>query len=100
MLPADWGSGYPNVWLGTTAENQVEADRRIPILQSVPARVRFLSAEPLLEAIEPDLAGIHWCIIGGESGSLRRPIRSGVDAVAARSVPHGERCGVRQADRW
>ena len=48
MLPPDWGPGWPNVWLGCTAENQAEADRRIPHLLAVPAVVRFLSCEPLL----------------------------------------------------
>jgi protein gp37 len=53
-LPGDWGDGYPNVWLGTTAENQVEADRRIPDLLATPAAVRFVSAEPLLAGIRFD----------------------------------------------
>ena len=48
MLPATWGRGWQNVWLGTTVENQEEADRRIPHLVAVPARVHFLSCEPLL----------------------------------------------------
>ncbi|KPF84528.1 hypothetical protein IP70_15835 [alpha proteobacterium AAP38] len=52
MLPADWGNGWPNVWLGTTVENQTEADRRIPNLLAVPAVVRFLSCEPLLGPID------------------------------------------------
>lgn len=52
MLPPDWGAGYPNVWLGTTVENQTEADRRIPHLLNVPARVRFLSCEPLLGPVD------------------------------------------------
>lgn len=52
MLPSDWGDGWPNVWIGTTVENQVEADRRIPIFLNVPARVRFLSCEPLLGPLE------------------------------------------------
>lgn len=43
-----WGDGWHNVWLGTTVENQEEADRRIPHLLNIPARVRFLSCEPLL----------------------------------------------------
>jgi protein gp37 len=47
-LPADWGDGYPNVWLGTSAENQKYADQRIPELLKVPAAKRFLSLEPLL----------------------------------------------------
>lgn len=52
FLPADWGNGYPNVWLGTTAENQEYADKRIPHLLAVPAVVRFLSCEPLLGPID------------------------------------------------
>lgn len=51
MLPSDWDLGYPNVWLGTTVENQEEAERRIPHLLAVPARVHFLSCEPLLGAL-------------------------------------------------
>lgn len=57
MLPAPgdpriWGDGWPNVWLGTTVENQVEADRRIPHLLAIPARVHFLSCEPLLSGVD------------------------------------------------
>jgi protein gp37 len=44
MLPTDWGEGWPHVWLGTTTENQEEANRRIPHLVAIPAAVRFLSA--------------------------------------------------------
>jgi protein gp37 len=46
-LPADWGKGYPNVWLGTSVENQ-RWTTRIPLLLAVPARVHWISAEPLL----------------------------------------------------
>lgn len=52
MLPDDWGNGYPNVWLGTTVENQEEANRRIPDLVATPAAVRFLSCEPLLGPVD------------------------------------------------
>lgn len=52
MLPPDWGAGYANVWLGTTVENQAEADRRIPHLLAVPAAKRFLSCEPLLGPVD------------------------------------------------
>lgn len=52
MLPPDWGAGYPNVWLGCTVVNQAEADRDIPKLLAVPARVRFLSMEPLLGSVD------------------------------------------------
>jgi protein gp37 len=52
MLPADWGDGYPNVWLGISVVNQVEADRDIPKLLETPARLRFLSCEPLLGRVD------------------------------------------------
>lgn len=51
-LPDDWGAGYPNVWLGTSAENQTQADKRIHVLRSIPAAVHFVSAEPLLGPID------------------------------------------------
>lgn len=76
MLPADWEYGYKNVWLGTTVENQVEADRRIPHLLSNKAKVKFLSCEPLLGPVDlgkfifpfSDNCGLNWVITGGESG--------------------------------
>ena len=46
------GGIWPNVWLGTTVENQTEADRRIPHLLAAPAKVRFLSCEPLLGPVD------------------------------------------------
>lgn len=57
FLPDEWGSGewgepWSNVWLGTTVENQTEADRRIPHLLATPAAVRFVSAEPLLGPVD------------------------------------------------
>lgn len=52
MLPADWGDGYENVWLGCTAEDQKRADERLPILISIPAKIRFVSYEPALEAVD------------------------------------------------
>jgi protein gp37 len=82
MLPADWGAGWRNVWLGCTAENQAEAARRIPALLEIPAAaVRFLSIEPMLEAVDLGRwlgpGKISWVIGGGESGvGLRsRPMR-------------------------
>lgn len=93
-LPADWGRGYRNVWLGTTVENQAMADKRIPILLQVPAAVRFLSCEPLIGKVSfrwagwikypsnadgrsnhlDGLRGIDWVIAGGESGIKARPM--------------------------
>lgn len=71
MLPNDWGSkGYPNVWLGVTCENKKHGYPRIDILRFIPAKIRFISAEPLLEGDMDDiyLDGIDWVIVGGESG--------------------------------
>ncbi|EME67990.1 Gp37Gp68 family protein, partial [Paramagnetospirillum caucaseum] len=72
LLPPDWGKGYPNVWLGVTAENQQTAERRIPLLLATPAAVHWVSIEPLVSAIEVDLAGIDWVVVGGESGRKAR----------------------------
>ena len=88
-----------NVWIGTTAEDQQRADERIPALLKIPARVRFLSCEPLLGPVnltvtipggspsynalkpyrpdyckEPLEPSIHWVICGGESGPGARPM--------------------------
>lgn len=51
-LPADWGEGYANVWLGASVEDQPRANERVPHLVRVPAVVRFLSMEPLLGAVD------------------------------------------------
>ena len=71
-----WADDWPtNVWVGTTAENQKFAEKRIPHLLELPCAYRFLSCEPLLGPI--DLAawkdGLHWVIAGGESGPFARP---------------------------
>jgi protein gp37 len=64
----------PNVWLGTS----VEDDRvlyRLDEIRKVPAAVRFVSLEPLIGSVaEGDLTGIHWAIVGGESGPRARPM--------------------------
>ncbi len=73
-----WGDGWPNVWLGTTAEDRKRAAANLAALGAVPAAVRFVSAEPLLEdwsdmlAPPPHGAAIHWLICGGESGGHAR----------------------------
>jgi len=66
-LPNDWGSGWDNVWLGVSVETNTQM-WRIEVLRSIPAAVRFISAEPLLETITLDLDGYSWVISGGESG--------------------------------
>lgn len=68
-----------NVWLGVSVENQKAANERIPILMETPAVVRFLSVEPLLEAVDirPWLSpkyGVNWVIVGCESGIRPRPM--------------------------
>ena len=65
-----------NIWLGTSVET-AKYTERIGQLRRVPARVRFLSIEPLLGPV-PRLAldGIHWVIVGGESGSSARPMQA------------------------
>lgn len=83
---------YPNVWLGTTVENQKYADERVSALLKVPATVHFLSVEPMLGYVDlgllqtldcsclgghdhdcPAQSSIGWVIIGGESGPGARP---------------------------
>lgn len=65
-----------NVWLGVTVENRRHGVPRISHLREVAATIRFLSVEPLLEDIgDLDLQGIHWVIVGGESGHGARPMR-------------------------
>lgn len=81
MVPWDFPD---NVWIGTSCEDQQRADERIPHLLRVPAKVRFLSCEPLLGPVtlrrwvrpSPGWAAdlIHWVIVGGESGAGARPM--------------------------
>ncbi|MGE3932378.1 MAG: phage Gp37/Gp68 family protein [Rhodospirillaceae bacterium] len=85
-----WGAGWPNVWLGTTVEDQKRADHRVPILRDIPARVRFLSCEPLLGAVDltdflmPVSGGVpkEYAMAGG-SGTFVRNIRPPLDWVIA-----------------
>ncbi len=86
MLPA-WP--FSNVWVGVSIEDQVRADERLPLLLDCPATVRFVSAEPLIRPVSLKLAleqhgmknasdlasaGLHWVIVGGESGQDSRPM--------------------------
>jgi protein gp37 len=95
MVPTAWLTSWPaHVWIGTTVEDQRRANERIPHLLRVPAAVRFLSMEPLLEAVDlvdalsvTDASGessgprcnadgspaLSWVIVGGESGTGARP---------------------------
>lgn len=119
MLAAMFPDGIPeNVWVGTTITSQTEADRDIPKLLAIPAMVRFLSMEPLLGPVDlrfhifseptrnfrahagkrqmelrkPADGGLHWVIVGGESGPKARPmhpdwVRSLRDQCAGAEVP-------------
>jgi len=75
MLPADWGAGYPNVWLGTSVGCK-QTLSKLDSLRKVPCALRFVSCEPLLEDIasQINLDGIGWVIVGGESGPGARPM--------------------------
>ncbi len=66
----------PNAWMGVSVENKKHGVPRIKHLRQVPARIRFLSVEPLLEDVgQLDLTDIHWVIVGGESGPKARPMK-------------------------
>src|SRR4051794_4577144 len=68
----------PHIWWGVSVEDSRHGLPRIDHLRSAPARVRFLSVEPLLEDLGPlDLTGIGWVILGGESGVGARPLDPG-----------------------
>lgn len=103
---AEFPSLYPNVWFGTSVENQQTADERIPHLLRCPAAVHFLSIEPLLGPVDllrhlnrriqgelrTELQSISWVIVGGESGPRARPMdpawaRSLRDQCQAAGVP-------------
>lgn len=65
-----------NVWLGVSVEDRDFGLPRIESLRQVNASIRFLSVEPLLENLgNINLAGIHWVIVGGESGPKARPMK-------------------------
>jgi len=82
----------PNVWLGTSVED-AKVVSRVKALQLIPAAIRFLSVEPLIGPIPRlPLAGIHWVIVGGESGPGSRPmevewVRQIRDRCISRDVP-------------
>lgn len=68
------GWPLPNLWLGVSVEHRA-ARGRIDVLRATPCAIRFLSLEPLLEQLGVlDFRGIHWVIVGGESGAKARPM--------------------------
>lgn len=112
ILAEDWfirGNTPANIWLGTSVEDQRRADERIAELLAIPAKVRFLSVEPLLESVNIRLGSrdeqqiherhhlLHWVIVGGESGPGARAcsvewIRSILGQCRSAAVP----CFVKQ----
>ena len=65
-----------NIWWGVSVEDRKYGLPRVDDLRQAPAKVRFLSIEPLLEDLgEIDLSGIAWVIVGGESGPVARPMK-------------------------
>jgi protein gp37 len=68
-------AGQPHIWWGVSVEDRKHGLPRIAALQAAPARVRFLSVEPLLEDLgRLDIRGISWVIVGGESGPGARRV--------------------------
>jgi protein gp37 len=65
-----------HIWMGTSVESWPFMSR-IDLLRKVPARIRFVSFEPLIDSVRPpvDLSGIGWTIVGGESGPNYRPVK-------------------------
>jgi protein gp37 len=71
-----FASRLKHIWWGTSVEDRKYGVPRIGELRDAPAAIRFLSIEPLLEDVgELDLNGLHWVIVGGESGAGARPMK-------------------------
>ncbi len=75
-----WAGPLPNVWLGTSVEEQAVVGRVVDLM-ACPAAIRFISAEPLIGPLDLDFHlrvedGIHWVIVGGESGANHRPMEA------------------------
>ena len=71
-----FAAAKPHIWWGTSVEDRKYGVPRIEDLRSAPARIRFLSIEPLLEDLGVlNLTAIHWVIVGGESGPGARPMK-------------------------
>jgi protein gp37 len=97
MLPSDWGDGYPNVWLGTTAEDSAAYRQRVSKLLEVPAAIRFVSYEPALGPLgRLDIDGVYpdWLIIGGESGVSSGLMRATDPSWARDAIAECRRLGV------
>lgn len=93
-----------NWWFGCTVESQLRAEERLPVMLATPARVRFLSCEPLLEPLDLtpwlEAGGIHWVIVGGESnqgGAKARPFDlEWCEEIVTQCLAHRVACFVKQ----
>jgi len=95
------GQILPNVWLGTSIEN-AEVVYRASYLKKIPAVIRFISFEPLIDSVgKIDLCDIHWAIVGGESGKSARPIREEwVDEIYSECLSAGTAFFFKQWGTW
>jgi protein gp37 len=103
-LPDDWGNGYRNVWLGVSIESKTYL-WRMAALKTIPAPVRWLSVEPLLEDLGIlDLTGIQWVVVGGESGNRSNNFRpmdhAWARAIRDQCVQHGVAFFFKQSSGW
>lgn len=91
-----------NAWLGVSVEDQKYGKPRIADLQAIRARTRFLSVEPLLEDLgRLNLQGIHWVIVGGESGRKARPMEGAwADGVQRQCEEQGAAFFFKQWGAW
>lgn len=103
-LPQYFGSkALPsNIWIGVTVEDRESGIPRIDHLRKVNAAIRFLSVEPLLQDLgKIDLNGIHWVIVGGESGPNARPMHQGwVLSIKEQCEKYGSAFFFKQWGTW
>jgi protein gp37 len=109
---APYGDHWPdNIWLGATAENQNWLDKRMHYLTVLPARILFLSCEPLLGPLDfsqwitrahrGECRMVHWAIAGGESGSHARPMHpEWLTSLRDQCVGAGIRFHFKQWGNW
>lgn len=99
LVPVKWmENAWPsNVWMGVTAENQRRWDERVSVLRKLNAKVKWVSAEPLLGDLVDDYAGIDWIVVGGESGAgARRMAPEWASSILARCASSGTKFFMKQ----
>jgi protein gp37 len=102
LVPVEWRDGWmpENIWLGTTVEDAARGALRVPRLVTAAAHLkvtRFLSVEPLIEAVRLELEGIDWVIVGCESGPGARPFHlDWAWSIVEQCADQGVACFVKQ----